>query len=92
MNESLPIIDVDYNTWKQMKVFLAGRVYFIKSKTNYDLVLVDLQRRFITVTHLRGAKKLEKVHVTEFETTMQPTALHKHSLNACIIAEIIASK
>lgn len=92
MNESLPIIDVDYTTWKEMKEFLSGRVYYIKSKMSYVLVLVDLQRRFITITQLHGTKRGAKAHVVDFEAALLSTGISKPSLNACIIAEIIAAK
>jgi hypothetical protein len=91
MNKSLHILDIEYSQWKEMKTFLSGTAFYIQNNLSYILVLVDLQRGFITLSHLKFKAKTDKANTIDFETNIKPTAVSQATIEACIAAAIIGS-
>jgi len=91
MNEPLHILDIEYSQWKEMKTFLSGTVYYIPNMLSYILVLVDLQRNFITITHIKFKSMDDADNKVDFETNIKSSAIRQCSIEACVAAAIISS-
>lgn len=90
---SLAELNVTYDQWKSMRTFLGGQVnsYFIQTTFGYTIVLVDLSRKFITLSHLRTGNSVGEVSIVDFETNLKDTSIEQDTIDDCVAAAIMGA-